>query len=112
MDRFANISSWDAGVALVFGTASEMSSALAIMIAAAVFIYRSRNGPVFVKRINTLIFLIGFSLFLVDFFNVMRLLGLFFGWNWIGIVLFAFIYFFLELSTYWIFAYKYYTASS
>ena len=114
MARFLNTSDWDAGVAFFSGTEFEMASSLAIIISASIFAYRSWDGPVFVIRINILIFFVGLSLFLLDLCNILRpyTLGLLHVFNNPFMALFAFLYYFLELSSYWLFSFKYYTAAS
>ena len=84
-----------------------------VMISAFIFAYRSRDGPIFVIRINILICLVGLSLFLLDLLNISRpyTFGLLHVLTGPLMALFAFVYYFLELSTYWLFSFKYYTAA-
>ena len=113
MGDFKDTSSWDAGLAFLSGTTFEMISSLAIIISALIFAYRSRDGPIFVIRINILICLVGLSLFLLDLLNISRpyTFGLLHVCTGPLMALFAFVYYFLELSTYWLFSFKYYTAA-
>ena len=104
MDWLSSEPTWDAGSAFKTGATFEMVCSVCIMVAASIFIYRAWDGPVFVIRINMLIFLVGLSLFLLDLFNFIL--------NGPLMTIFAFSYYILDLSTYWLFAFKYYTASS
>jgi len=90
-----------------------MISSLAIMISALIFAYRSRDGPIFVIRINSLICLVGLSLFLLDLLNIVRpyTFGLLHVCIGPLMAIFAFVYYFLELSIYWLFSFKYFTSA-
>ena len=109
-----DISNWDTGTVFFLGSGLRMVNGLVIMILASVFIQRSWNGFVFVFRMNVSIFFVGLFLFLLELLSITRLRtqGFIHTNADIFITISAFLYYFLDLRTYWIFAFKYYTSSS